>query len=64
MDAIAERMTAKGGPFAVGERLTGRGPQQVFLQGPQTLVELYSNLASYGDAPVATGASDPGPDQP
>lgn len=55
MDAIAERMTATGGPFAVGERMTDRGPQQVFLHGPHTLIELYQHIASYGDAPVATG---------
>lgn len=55
MDAIAERMTAKGGPFAVGERVTGSGTQQIFPHGPQTLVELYRDVAAYGDAPVATG---------
>jgi long-chain acyl-CoA synthetase len=55
MDAIAERLTAKGGPFAVGESLTATGTQQVFIDGPQTLIDLYRKAESFGAAPAATG---------
>ncbi len=50
MDAIAERMTAKGGPFAVGERATGNGSQQVGV-GIKTVLTIAESARLAGSEP-------------
>jgi long-chain acyl-CoA synthetase len=49
--ALAERFTAPGQPFEIGEQLVRGIPMRVYTTGPQTLREIALGTGAFGDRP-------------